>query len=167
MKTLQKWRVLINEYILDPNGNFEDRAGNRYSQNPHYDEQYSINCATCSAAYALRRLGFDVTAKGNTPGTRNEWLSHAHSFDIWKVLQELVWVKHTANVGVGPVPARTPDRACVRRSPTTHIGPSVPSGWHGACSYTGGITHTKSRRTKFRMYLMPSIIEFIFCDKPY
>lgn len=71
------------KYLPDPQGMWVDSAGNRFSENPNYDEQYSINCATCSATYALRRLGFDVTAKGNTPGTRNEWLSQAHSFDIW------------------------------------------------------------------------------------
>ena len=61
--------------VLDANGNIV--------QNPNYDRQYSINCATCSAAYALRLMGFDVKAKGNTSGTLNEWLSNAHSFDIW------------------------------------------------------------------------------------
>ena len=29
-----------------------------------------------------------------------------------------------------------------------YIGPYGPSGWHGACPYTGGITHTNSCRTK-------------------
>ena len=70
------------EYIADPNGT-EVINGVRASKNPNYDRQYSINCATCSAAYALRRLGFDVTAKGKTPGSLNEWLSQSHSFDIW------------------------------------------------------------------------------------
>ena len=57
----------------------------KQNANPNYrsDRQYRINCATCAAAYALRKSGFDITAKGNTPGTRNEWLSYAHSFDIW------------------------------------------------------------------------------------
>lgn len=70
------------KYIRDPNGT-EIIDGVKASVNPNYDEQYSINCATCSAAYALRKSGFDVTAKGNTPDTRNEWLSQGHSFDIW------------------------------------------------------------------------------------
>lgn len=70
------------KYYADPNGK-EIIGGVRASKNPNYEIQYSINCATCSAAYALRLLGFDITAKGNTPNTINEWLSHAHSFDIW------------------------------------------------------------------------------------
>ena len=40
------------------------------------------------------------------------------------------------DVGAGPVPARTPVRAFLRRSPSTHIGPCGPSGWHWACPYT-------------------------------
>ena len=57
----------------------------RCKKNPNYNEQYSINCATCAAAYALRLLGFDVKAKGNPEqeGNLNTWLSECHSFDIW------------------------------------------------------------------------------------
>lgn len=57
----------------------------RYRKNPDYKREYSINCATCAAAYALRLLGFDVKAKGNPEknGNRNTWLSECHSFDIW------------------------------------------------------------------------------------
>ena len=59
---------------------------NRYRKNP--DWQYSINCATCAAAYALRLRGFDVTAKGNPEedGNRNTWLSYQNSFEIWNDL---------------------------------------------------------------------------------
>ena len=57
---------------------------------------------------------------------------------------KLVLVRHTADVGADPVPARTPVRAFVRRRLTAHIGPAGPSGWHRACPYTGGITNTKS-----------------------
>ena len=71
------------KYIADPNGS-ELVQGVRARLNPDYDVQYSINCATCAAVYALRRLGFDLTAKGNLPKTMNEWLSMSHSFDIWK-----------------------------------------------------------------------------------
>lgn len=71
------------QYIADPNGS-ELVQGVRARLNPDYDVQYSINCATCAAVYALRRLGFDLTAKGNLPNTMNEWLSMSHSFDIWK-----------------------------------------------------------------------------------
>ena len=70
------------KYIVDPNGT-EIIDGVKCRKNPDYDEQYSINCATCSAAYALRLRGFDVKAKGNIPNTLNNWLSQSHSFDIW------------------------------------------------------------------------------------
>ncbi len=57
----------------------------RYRKNPGYKREYSINCATCAAAYVLRLFGFDVKAKGNPEksGNRNTWLSECHSFDIW------------------------------------------------------------------------------------
>lgn len=49
------------------------------------DESYSINCATCSTAYILRRRGFDAMAKGNSPGTENEWMSYKdNAFKKWK-----------------------------------------------------------------------------------
>lgn len=56
------------------------------SANPNYgkDYQYSINCQTCAPAYVLRRAGFDVYAKGNTPGSLPNWISRGHSFDIWE-----------------------------------------------------------------------------------
>lgn len=74
------------EYIPDPKGNYVKKStGERFRKNPDYDVQYTINCATCAAAYALRLLGFDVKAKGNPKqdGNRNTWLSKSHSFDIW------------------------------------------------------------------------------------
>lgn len=56
------------------------------SANPNYgkDYQYSINCQTCAPAYMLRRAGFDVYAKGKTPGSLSDWISRGHSFDIWE-----------------------------------------------------------------------------------
>ena len=33
-------------------------------KNPKYDEQYSINCQTCAPVYELRRMGFNIEAKG-------------------------------------------------------------------------------------------------------
>ena len=74
------------EYIPDPKGNYiNKKTGEHFSKNPDYDVQYTINCATCAAAYALRLLGFDVKAKGNPEqnDNRNTWLSKSHSFDIW------------------------------------------------------------------------------------
>ncbi len=95
------------EYLADPDGDFYYIDGSmrrakwwvrfspekqailesmpRYRKNPNYKREFSINCATCAAAYALRLLGFDVKAKGNPEkkGNRNTWLSECHSFDIW------------------------------------------------------------------------------------
>jgi len=58
----------------------------RCRKNPDYKREYTINCATCAAAYVLRLRGFDVKAKGNPEkkGNRNTWLSESHSFDVWK-----------------------------------------------------------------------------------
>lgn len=73
------------QYLPDPNGGYVDSKGNHYVKNPDYDEQYSINCATCAPSYALRLRGFDITANGNKPeNTLNEWVSHQHSFEIWQ-----------------------------------------------------------------------------------
>lgn len=61
----------------------------RQSANPHYsrsDEQYSINCATCAPTYALRLMGFNVTAKGRVAGSGslNDYVAYGRSFDMWK-----------------------------------------------------------------------------------
>ncbi len=58
----------------------------RQSANPKYGagEMYDINCQTCVPAYALRLHGFDIKAKGNTPGSLSEWISYGRSFEIWK-----------------------------------------------------------------------------------
>ncbi|MCF0219097.1 MAG: minor capsid protein [Muribaculaceae bacterium] len=55
------------------------------SANPNYgkDRSFGINCQTCAPAYALRLLGFDVTAKANTRGSLSEYLSRQHSFEAW------------------------------------------------------------------------------------
>ena len=70
-------------FVPDPNGTYRDRLGNRYKENPNYEEKYSINCQTCSPAYMLRLRGFDVTAKGKTKGSLQEYLSRQHSFEAW------------------------------------------------------------------------------------
>lgn len=73
-----------NEYIADPKGEVTIK-GVKYRKNPAYDRQFSINCATTSAAYALRLQGFDVKAKGNSKNNPlNKWLSEGNSFKIWK-----------------------------------------------------------------------------------
>ena len=50
------------QYIADPNGPI-DIDGVKVRENPNHKPEYSINCATCSATFALRLLGFDVKAK--------------------------------------------------------------------------------------------------------
>ncbi len=99
------------EYLLDSNGEYVKvwnakkgrlefldsdewiQRGNdisAFDAEPHYKKnlfyQYSINCATCAAAYVLRLRGFDIKAKGNTKedDNLNYWLSKGHSFDVWQ-----------------------------------------------------------------------------------
>ena len=59
----------------------------RYRKNDNYayDEQFSMNCATTSAAYVLRKQGWNVWAKGNPEekGNLNYELSH-NPFVVWK-----------------------------------------------------------------------------------
>ena len=77
----------VNELVLDPTGIYRDGRGNRYSKNKNYDRArdmpFSITCQTCAPAYALRLRGFDVTAKGNTPGSKLEYLSRGNAFEVW------------------------------------------------------------------------------------
>lgn len=77
-----------NKFVLDPNGIYRDKAGNRYSKNKNYDkkrdEPFEINCQTCAPAYALRLKGFKITAKGNVPNSQLEYLSKGHVFEVWK-----------------------------------------------------------------------------------
>lgn len=78
----------------DQNGNLvEKEVGGHvphYIKNPQWNEatdrQYTINCATCSTAYALRRQGFDVTAKGKSSANpANKALSEKDNvFKVWK-----------------------------------------------------------------------------------
>lgn len=79
------------KFIKDPQGNYVDKLKNvRYRKNVHYkdsDVQYSINCATCATAYALRLRGFNVKAKGNVKGSGslNEKISKAANYkDLWR-----------------------------------------------------------------------------------
>lgn len=55
------------------------------SANPNYGKSrgYGINCQTCAPAYVLRLLGFNVTAKENTPGSLLDYLSRQRSFEAW------------------------------------------------------------------------------------
>lgn len=78
-----------DKFIEDPNGSYYGRDGKRYSINPQYAKAtaYSVNCATCSCAYALRMMGFDVTAKGNKSGSGslNERISIGeYWYEMWK-----------------------------------------------------------------------------------
>lgn len=70
------------------------------SANPNFGKSraYGINCQTCAPAYVLRLLGFDVTAKPNTPGSLSEYLSRQRSFEAW-----------TNADGTKPTPALTYD----------------------------------------------------------
>jgi hypothetical protein len=55
--------------------------------NPNRDKgrEYRINCQTCTPAYVLRTMGFDVTAKPNTRGSKPEYLSQGmNAWEVWK-----------------------------------------------------------------------------------
>ncbi len=59
----------------------------KQSANPNYSKgkEYRINCQTCAPAYVLRLHGFDITAKGNIPGSMSEFLSRGdRTFSLWK-----------------------------------------------------------------------------------
>lgn len=79
----------VAEFLLDPAGRYVDNEGRHFSRNPLYkasDEQYSINCATCSPTYILRKRGFNITAKGNVKGSGSlmEQASRNNSWAMWK-----------------------------------------------------------------------------------
>lgn len=78
----------VPDYIIDPKGHYTD-GHNKLSPNPNYDKKRdypnSINCQTCAPAYALRLLGFNVTAKPNTPGSKLEYLSKGlQCWEAWR-----------------------------------------------------------------------------------
>ena len=86
---------LTEKLIEDSNGDHINRfTGVRYRKNPRFNpfrkkyyEQFTVNCATCATAYALRLRGFDVTAKGNVKGSGslNEKISNADEYhNVWK-----------------------------------------------------------------------------------
>ena len=59
----------------------------RYRKNDNYaiDEQYGINCATTSAAYVMRKQGWNVVAKGNPEEKDNLNYKISHDpFVVWK-----------------------------------------------------------------------------------
>lgn len=88
----------VPKYLLDPQGNLYDGYA-RYSLNPDYvekrDKPNSINCQTCAPAYALRLMGFDVSAKPNTKGSKLDYLSKGHAFEVWKNIDGTP-AKHTS-----------------------------------------------------------------------
>ena len=73
-----------DQYIPDKYGPYMDRrTRERFSLNLDYDEAFANNCQTCAPAYALRLRGFNLTAKGRTPGSQLEYLSNGHAFEVW------------------------------------------------------------------------------------
>lgn len=69
----------VPKYLRDPEGPYRDKYGHRMKLNPDYDYKRDhpngVNCQTCAPAYALRLLGFNLTAKPNTPGSQLAYLS--------------------------------------------------------------------------------------------
>lgn len=59
----------------------------RQHANPNYGKSraYGINCQTCTPAYVLRLLGFDLKAKPNTSGSKLDYLSRGfNAWEVWK-----------------------------------------------------------------------------------
>lgn len=83
-------RHFVDQYINDKNGGYirtVDGIKISVEKNPAYkksNEQYHINCATCSPTYALREKGFNITAKGRHATPKNEQIAHSRSFEVWK-----------------------------------------------------------------------------------
>lgn len=78
----------VPRLIIDPAGMYRDQHY-RYSINPAYNEKRdmpnAINCQTCAPAYALRLMGFKVTAKPNTKGSKLEYLSRGmNAWEVWR-----------------------------------------------------------------------------------
>lgn len=78
----------VPKYLIDESGMYRDKYA-RYRLNPAYDkkrdEPNGINCQTCAPAYALRLMGFNVTAKPNTHGSKLEYLSRGmQCWEAWK-----------------------------------------------------------------------------------
>lgn len=77
----------VPKFLIDPAGPYYDNYAH-YRLNPDYvkkrDEPNSINCQTCAPAYALRLMGFDVTAKPNTSGSKLDYLSRGRPFEVWR-----------------------------------------------------------------------------------
>lgn len=89
----------VPEYIIDPKGHYTN-GHNTLSKNPKYnrkrDYPNSINCQTCAPAYALRLMGFNITAKPNTPGSKLDYLSRGlQCWEAWKNIDGTP-AKHTS-----------------------------------------------------------------------
>lgn len=51
--------------------------------NPKYDEAYAINCQTTAPVYMLRRMGFNIEAKGNDGTIYKKILTKGY-LDVWR-----------------------------------------------------------------------------------
>lgn len=89
---LQRWKIAENEVQLERKFN-QVKGPNRtakgadvQSSNKYFgiSDSFKVNCATASAAYVLRRRGFDITAKGKVTdsGSLNDKLSK-RQINIW------------------------------------------------------------------------------------
>ncbi|MBQ8705619.1 MAG: minor capsid protein [Paludibacteraceae bacterium] len=60
----------------------------KQAANPNLGKErgFSINCQTCAPAYVLRIMGFNVWAKSNRAGTKLDYLSRGHAFEVWRNL---------------------------------------------------------------------------------
>ena len=68
---------------------------------------------------------------------------------LFVALQEIVWGEAYSGCRGRPCASPHARQGIHPQKASVHIGPYGPSGWHRACPYTGGITHTKFRSPLF------------------
>ena len=68
---------------------------------------------------------------------------------LFVALQEIVWGEAYSGCRGRPCASPHARQGIHPQKASMHIGPYGPSGWHRACPYTGGITHTKFRSPLF------------------
>ena len=68
---------------------------------------------------------------------------------LFVALQEIVWGEAYSGCRGRPCASPHARQGIHPQKGSVHIGPYGPSGWHRACPYTGGITHTEFRSPLF------------------
>lgn len=89
LKLAEHTTVIAKALNMSINSPMTIEQADKQSANPNFKagNDYSINCATAAATYALRLQGLNLTAKSkNSQNKLNVWLSKGNSFKVWKNL---------------------------------------------------------------------------------